>query len=369
MFEGLITRHRDGRLSCARSLKLGAALAVEAGAEPEAVAAVLGCSRSAVSKWHASAKKKGFNHVSLAKMGRPRLVSREVLECVKKDLKRPPYAFGYTQQTWSGSLLRMHLRRIYDLVVSHGTGQACMEAAGMRYLKARRRLSEPQIRARRAAKALVRKALGEAEGQTWFVDEAWFQLEGPSTGLWVHDPGSALAFERFVDKRSSCLMFGALRDDGFFIMEERDAANSTATIEFLKKVMIHERVERPVRIVWDNASWHKSRAVREWLAVLRDCEVICLPPYCSCLSPIEGVWALLKAECLELDKSLDELRTALHSRASHWRKMNDELPKVIAAFASSRSLGGLTRDQYRLLPPHSKAASVLRQTAPSPGAA
>ncbi len=57
----------------------------------------------------------------------------------------------------------------------------------------------------------------------------------------------------------------------------------------------------PLIVVWDNASTHHAKALREfcernsnWLTIVR------LPPYAPDLNPVEGVWAHLKKSLANL---------------------------------------------------------------------
>lgn len=56
---------------------------------------------------------------------------------------------------------------------------------------------------------------------------------------------------------------------------------------------------KKVRLVCDNARFHQTQAVREWLAANKDkLEIYWLPPYCPTLNLIERLWGHLKRTVL-----------------------------------------------------------------------
>ena len=67
---------------------------------------------------------------------------------------------------------------------------------------------------------------------------------------------------------------------------------------------------RKVRLVCDNARFHQTKAVREWLAQNKDkLEIYWLPPYSPTLNLIERLWGHLKRTVLAnvLYQSIDDL--------------------------------------------------------------
>lgn len=81
----------------------------------------------------------------------------------------------------------------------------------------------------------------------------------------------------------------------------------------------HRQLGGPVIVVWDNASTHHARALREfcdrnadWLTVHR------LPPYAPELNPVEGVWAHLKKSLANLaPRSIEDLAPLVKARLRH----------------------------------------------------
>ena len=76
------------------------------------------------------------------------------------------------------------------------------------------------------------------------------------------------------------------------------------------QILIKAYAGKKVRLVCDNASFHQTRAVREWLAANKDkIEIFWLPPYSPTLNLIERLWGHLKRTILAnvLYNSIEDL--------------------------------------------------------------
>ena len=109
--------------------------------------------------------------------------------------------------------------------------------------------------------------------------------------------------------RESVRIFGAMSQDELRI-KIVESANSETFREFLEEI----RRDRPrLFMVLDNASYHKSKAVREYVeSAGGDVELEFLPSYTPQLNPVETVWRDLKKRLAgRFFRSLDELRAAI----------------------------------------------------------
>ena len=91
---------------------------------------------------------------------------------------------------------------------------------------------------------------------------------------------------------------------------------SAITIQFLEVccAKLQELDKRVLALVWDNATWHISRAVRRWIRehnrqVRRESQgvrilVCCLPIKSPWLNPIEPKWVHAKRRVVEPDETL-----------------------------------------------------------------
>ncbi len=76
-----------------------------------------------------------------------------------------------------------------------------------------------------------------------------------------------------------------------------DRQNSETTIKFLKK-LIRIYKDKKIFLIWDGASWHKSKEIREFLSKVNQgktkLELFLFPPYSPEFNPQEHVWKALR---------------------------------------------------------------------------
>ena len=90
--------------------------------------------------------------------------------------------------------------------------------------------------------------------------------------------------------------------------------NSQQFVEFLRQLLEHYP-ERRLMLVIDNASYHRTKAVRVLLEDHRDhVFVVWLPKYSPELNLIEGLWGYLKKSALNnyFYGTIESLEAALH---------------------------------------------------------
>ena len=163
-----------------------------------------------------------------------------------------------------------------------------------------------------------------------FQDEVWFsRLAQPSLHAWTSESPLRL-IERKVDKTdpdpSAIACYGLLRaDTGQVWLRFVDGRPvSPVTTQFLEWVLgrLAKEGKAALLMVWDNASWHLSHEVRNWIREHNrrvkskgGCRlVVCpLPSKSPWLNNIEPKWVHGKKAVLEPDRKLsaDELKSRL----------------------------------------------------------
>ena len=153
-----------------------------------------------------------------------------------------------------------------------------------------------------------RAAQRRAAGMAVFAeDEAAVQrFQNPAYG-WRQTGGREQVRTSF--SRESVRIFGAMSEDEIRI-KIVDSTNSETFHEFLEEI----RRDRPrFCMILDNASYHKSKAVREYVGSTRsNIELEFLPPYTPQLNPVETVWRDLKRRLVgRFFRSTDEPKEAI----------------------------------------------------------
>lgn len=76
-----------------------------------------------------------------------------------------------------------------------------------------------------------------------------------------------------------------------------DKQNSKITINFLKK-LLKTYSNKKIFLIWDGASWHKSKEIRKFLSKINKgkvkLELFLFPPYTPEFNPQEHVWKALR---------------------------------------------------------------------------
>lgn len=93
------------------------------------------------------------------------------------------------------------------------------------------------------------------------------------------------------EKKAVSFYGGLSMNRGNVIGHQCSWQDSSETIKFLEQIKKKYRGLGKVLLIWDNASWHKSKMIRQWLE--DNPEVVKLmnfPPYSPDLNPIEHVW-------------------------------------------------------------------------------
>ena len=171
-----------------------------------------------------------------------------------------------------------------------------------------------------------RAAQRRADGMAVFAeDEATVQRsQNPAYG---RRPTKGREQVRASFSRESVRIFGAMPQDELRI-KIVESTNSETLREFLEEIC----GDRPrLFMVLDNASYHKSKAVKEYVkSTGGDVELEFLSPYTPQLNPVETVWRDLKKRLAgRFFRSLDELKAAITAILE--REMGNRLKGYLVA--------------------------------------
>lgn len=172
---------------------------------------------------------------------------------------------------------------------------------------------------------MIRWALSQPDWLLGFEDETWWsRFEQPKLYAWAQEDQPLRLIEQVkasADKETKALAcYGLLVHEGEaeqvwlrFVDGRPVSAITQAFLAWLcdKAQTLGKRV---LALVWDNASWHRSQAVRQWIRahnqqVKRTGQgvrlLICpLPIKSPWLNPIEPKWLHAKRRILEPDRTL-----------------------------------------------------------------
>ena len=261
--------------------------------------------------------------------GRRAKLPLQIIRTVRRWLKRSPKKCGFETGSWQMDMVIEMIRKEFGVTARARTLRRWLRRIGFswrkdRYVPYRSVSKERQEEFKREVGE--RAAQRRADGMAVFAeDEAAVQRsQNPAYG-WRPTGGREQVRASF--SRESVRIFGAMSQDELRI-KIVESTNSKTFREFLEDI----RRDRPrLFMVLDSASYHKSKAVREYVeSTGGDVELEFLPPYTPQLNPVETVWRDLKKRLAgRFFRSLDELKVAITAILE--REMGNRLKGYLVA--------------------------------------
>jgi transposase len=256
-------------------------------------------------------------------------------EALRVLLHKSPRNFGKETSVWTLPLVAevAYAQGLTAWRVSDETIRATLARMGVHWMRAKHWMTSPDpAYARKKARRdrLIRLAEQRPDWLLGFEDEVWFsRLAQPSLQVWQDADHAIRLVEQTVapddpdPKAIAC--YGLLarywtathrRAEAMWLRFVAGRPVSAVTINFLRWCAKQAAAlgKRAVLLIWDNASWHVSQIVRDWLrAYNRQVKqsghgvrllVSCLPVKSPWLNPIEPKWLHSKKRVAEPDRLL-----------------------------------------------------------------
>lgn len=246
-----------------------------------------------------------------ARSGRPPEIDGDALEELERLVERSPLEEGYEFTTWTTPLLRSHLKERRGIEVSDDTVRRALGRLEFVWRRPRWHVGseDPAFEERMAAiESALNAAAASDEVTLLFEDETDVRRLPPLRAMWMRRgeqvrvpvPGGNAKFA----------LYGALDPlSGETFTAAYPKGRSDHTTSFLEALMGQFAGE--VVLVWDQASWHTSRAVAEAVAGYDRLRVLLLPKRAPQENPVEDLWrALKRVVAANLARGLDVLKAA-----------------------------------------------------------
>ena len=290
------------------------------------IAGSLGVAYSTACDWLVRMRDRGLvGRFNRRPRGRGGALSRAVLRAVRGWLKRSPPRYGFESGSWQLDMVAELIGREFGTGIKPRT----LRRIGFswrkdRYVQYRPVSKEGQEEFKREVGE--RASQRRADGMAVFAeDEAAVQRSQNPVYGWRPTGGREQVRASF--SRESVRIFGAMSQDELRI-KIVESTNSETFRELLEEI----RRDRPrLFMIPDNASYHKSKAVREYVeSAGGDVGLEFLPPYTPQLNPVETVWRdLKKRPAGRFFRSLDELKAAITAILE--REMGNRLKGYLVA--------------------------------------
>ena len=338
-------------------------LASAQGKSTPTIARLIGCSDQTVRNALADFQQRGLAALQ-PKSSRPHTTSEvfdaEGRERLRALLHQSPRTFGKQTSIWTLELAAevSFTRGIASRPISGETIRNALKRLGVRWKRAKHWITSPDpdyVRKKNRRDSLIRLLLAHPNWVLGFLDEVWWsRLAQPEQHRWVDEDDRTRLQELERSKEDTDPK--ALACYGVLLRRHHQPVDqmclrfvdgrpvSAVTIDFLN-VCCQELEAQAVPVlllIWDNASWHKSQIVRNWMRSHNQTVkqtgkgvriLACLLPSKSpWLNPIEPKWVHGKRNVSEADciLSADELEARVCAYYGTPRQPHLVMPKKVA---------------------------------------
>jgi len=370
LFVRPLTEQEQAELEVGRRSSLGFTvrrsqmlLASAQGKSTPTIARLIGCSdqtvRNAIADFHQrglaalqpKSSRPHSTHEVFDEQGRQRLQAL---------LHQSPRSFGKDTSIWTLKLAAevSFTQGIVSRPISGETIRNALKLLGVRWKRAKHWITSPDpayLRKKNRRDSLICLALAQPSWALGFQDEVWWsRLAQPDQHRWVQQDERTRLQELQRPKEDTDPK--ALACYGVLLRRSQEPTDhmllrfvdgrpvSAVTTDFLT-ACCNELEAQSITVlvlIWDNASWHKSQIVRDWIrthnrTVKREARGVrllplLLPTKSPWLNPIEPKWVHGKRNVSESDRllSADELETRVCAYYGVSREPHLVQPKKVA---------------------------------------
>lgn len=294
---------------------------IDKGESPIVIARILGVSTGSIHKWH-KIYHNGGSLLFEPRGGRPRRLSDEQLENLRRLLLRGATAFGWHNDLWTSKRVAEVIRSQLKIEISRPHAWVVLT----QYLGWSSQKPIQQLRERNDIEIMrwkvedfprIQEEAEKRDAHLIFIDESGFLLtpnvrrtfapRGKTPVIKVSNPHgriSAIGALAISPKRKHpYFYYDLLADNANF--------HSNSVVYFIKQ--IQKRLPGPITIVWDAIPIHCSKPVNQYLEEHKELKIEQFPPYAPELNPVDKVWLYLKYDRLPnyVPLTVDELRVRL----------------------------------------------------------
>lgn len=268
------------------------------GHSPEKIAEFYNFDRSCIYRWLKQYDEGGFDALE-SKMppGAQLVITQEIDEWMKEIiLKNTPVEFGYDTNLWTCAILVELLRQNYSLEVSESTVRHHMKAMGLtcqkpEYQDVKRNEHEIEYFLNNKFPRVQRLA-DKIGADIAFEDEAGVGIMTRSGRTWGLKGQTPIV--KASTLRGGYNVLSAVTAKGEMSYSIQDSTiNGERYIDFLNELIINRK--QPLVLFVDHATFHNSKAVRNYVGVHRtQLRIFFLPKKAPEFNPDEQVWNEIK---------------------------------------------------------------------------
>jgi len=242
--------------------------------------------------------------------GRPSKIDQEAQKMIETCLTQPPTKQGYNFSHWTIPLLTQHLCEKLEKTLCCETVRQALHRLSFRWRRPRWAVQREDPKAAERMWAIW-EAVCHAGPEThiFLQDETILKTLPPLRRMWMRQ-GEQVRIAT-PQQNDSTSLYGVLElysGDSFHAFFE--TGNSDHTIAYLEQLLAHYS-KGPILLIWDQARYHTSQKVQDWLTQHPRLTVKLLPKYAAELNPVESIWRKLKNQvAANLTRSLEAIQIA-----------------------------------------------------------
>lgn len=315
-------------------IRIRAVERVQAGESPEVVIAALGFTRSCIYTWLARYRAGGWDALKAKKLlGRPLKITPKQMRWLYDTVTgKSPLQYRFEFALWTREMIQILLREKFQLKLSVTSVGRLLKQLGLSCQRPLFRATEQDPdevpRWREEEYPAIREQARQAGAEIYFGDEAGVRSDCHGGTTWGRKGKTPVV--RSTGQRSSVNMISAVSARGLLrFMVVKGKVNGAVFVEFLKRLMY--KAPRPIFLILDGASFHRSRCVQDYVASLEGrLRLFFLPPYAPELNPDEQVWRHIKQHGVAKTalRAGHELKKFVLTRLRSLQK----IPAIIRAF-------------------------------------
>lgn len=291
--------------------------------------------RGTLSRWLAAKRSEGLDALKTKTApGKERKLSlAQEHRLFQVMRKKTPEDFGLDAALWTRESVARVIKKMFGVVLSLPSITRVLARLEITFKKPTRQASERDPKAamkwKRVTLPRILKKAKDARASVFFGDEAGIQSDHNSGMTW--GPKGERVVVRSSGRREKVNLISAISKAGkisFMLVDGKMSSETFCT--FLTRLMRQRR--RPVYLILDNSSIHKSVTVRHHVEQYRGkLQLFFLPPYSPDLNPDELVWADLKGHGVHR-KRLNGAGDLHRRTLSHMRSLQKRPGKVAGMF-------------------------------------
>jgi transposase len=244
-------------------------------------------------------------------------LNREQREEIKAALQKPPTDYGLPQAFWDVPTLKTYIQAKFDIIYESERSYHFLLKFSKLSFKFpdtfdHRRNDEKIEKRMIEIHQEIEPILNDHSYEVFASDEVRIELEALTRRAWLKR-GERTVVK--VDRKREAQSYIGLLNQKTSVchMLEMPWQNQEEVLKALG-TFLGEYPEKKICIVWDNASFHKGKEIRNALGkggILERVHLIPLPPYAPDKNPIERVWNDAKGSIANIQRdSLSDTKAA-----------------------------------------------------------